>query len=546
MNMTERTGVIALIAAFSLLLFIELPGSALIEPDEARYAEIPREMLAAGDLVTPRLNGTKYYEKPPLLYWANAASFKLLGETPFAARLPARLSALGTAALIAWSLGGEWGLWAALILLSAPLSFVLGRYNVTDGVLTFAMTLTLVAMRSFFQRRDRGESAIWALAALGLGAGLAVLAKGLIGIVLPGLVFLLWVGIVGEWKRLWELILSPAPVVLFAVAAPWFIMMERANPGFSQVFFIREHFQRFATNEAKREGPIYYFVLAFIGGFLPWTFAFGAWLASARVKTREALKERRDELLFALWFFVILAFFSVSKSKLLPYILPALPAAATLTAHRILGAPIRLRVALTVYALLFTTALIVGIVFVWPFLGLMISGEALVAPISGLAALIIGAWTAVRISADGRRSALLAATAGWGGLYLALVVALPAFSHDLATDDLARYAASVPGATVVAYKNYPQGFAWTLGHPIVVADFTGELATDGNRPSELFWSNEEFWKRWKSGEPLAVVLRRRALADWSTAGEPTPTALAFNGTYLVVTNVRPVPTAGRP
>ncbi len=85
-----------------MLLFVELPGSRLIEPDEARYAEIPREMLAAGDLVTPRLNGTRYYEKPPLLYWANAASFKLLGETPFAARLPARLAALGTAALMAF------------------------------------------------------------------------------------------------------------------------------------------------------------------------------------------------------------------------------------------------------------------------------------------------------------------------------------------------------------------------------------------------------------------------------------------------------------
>src|SRR5664279_1310137 len=150
-------------------------------------------MLAAGDLVTPRLNGTRYYEKPPLLYWANAASFKVLGETPFAARLPTRLAALATAALISLSLGGEWGLWAALILLSAPLSFVLGRYNVTDGVLTFGMTLALVSMRAFF----RDERPMWSLAMLGLGCALAVLAKGLIGIVLPGLVFLLYVGVMG-------------------------------------------------------------------------------------------------------------------------------------------------------------------------------------------------------------------------------------------------------------------------------------------------------------------------------------------------------------
>src|SRR6516225_9640920 len=283
--MSERRLLLSAIAAFAILILLELPGSPLIEPDEARYAEIPREMLAAHDLVTPRLDGMRYYEKPPLLYWANAASFTLLGETPFAARLAARLAAFGTAALIAVSLGGELGLWAALILLSAPLSFVLARYNVTDGVLTFAMTLTLVAMRAFLRRRERELPASGALALLGLGAGLAVLAKGLIGIVLPGLVFLLWVAILGEWRRLRELLLSPAPIVFAIVAVPWFVLMERANPGFSQVFFIR----------------------AFIGGFLPWTIPFGAWIggiAGARVRTRAALREHRDELLFALWFLV--------------------------------------------------------------------------------------------------------------------------------------------------------------------------------------------------------------------------------------------------
>jgi hypothetical protein len=165
---------------------------------------------------------------------------------------------------------------------------------------------------------------------------------------------------------------------------------------------------------------------------------------------------------------------------------------------------------------------------------------------TGLVALAAGAWMAVRPAQHGGRSAFFAAAAGWGGLYLALILALPSLSHDLANDDIAHAAAAVPGATVVAYKNYPQGFAWTLGHPIVVADFQGELATDGNRPADRFWSNEEFWRRWKSGEPLAVVMRRRALADWKAAGDSAPTAVASNRTYLVVTNVRPVPSAVRP
>ena len=103
--MRHRRTVAALILLFALLAFFELPGSWLIEPDEARYAEVPREMLATGDFVTPRLDAAHYFEKPPLLYWANAASIALLGPTPFAARLPTRLAALATVALLIGSLG---------------------------------------------------------------------------------------------------------------------------------------------------------------------------------------------------------------------------------------------------------------------------------------------------------------------------------------------------------------------------------------------------------------------------------------------------------
>jgi 4-amino-4-deoxy-L-arabinose transferase-like glycosyltransferase len=531
--MTERRWLLALIGLFSVLLFLELPGSRLIEPDEARYAEIPREMIAAGDWVTPHLNGTRYYEKPPLLYWANAASFKLLGETPFAARLPARYAALGTAALIALSLGGDWGLWAALILLSAPLSFILGRYNVTDGVLTFGMTLALVSMRAFF----RDERPMWSLAFLGLGCALAVLAKGLIGIVLPGLVFLLYIGVMGEWRRLGRLFLSPAPFVLLAVAAPWFVLMEQRNPGFSQVFFIREHFQRFATNEAKREGPIYYFVLAFIGGFLPWTIPFGVWLSKARPRwktpEREWLRERKDTILFVLWFSVILVFFSVSKSKLLPYILPAFPAAAALTARFIITAERRPRALFIAYAVLMSAPLVAALVMMNGKFAPFITGAA----IAGTAALGVGAWIAAWLAGRAGRPALMAAALGWAGLYAGLACSLPALSHDLSVDDLARAAVAVPGARVVAYRAYPQGLAWTLKDQVVVADFTGELASDGVRAPEIFWSADDFWRRWNAHEPMAVVLKRRALEDWTKQGLPVPMTVAANQTYLVVTNV---------
>jgi 4-amino-4-deoxy-L-arabinose transferase-like glycosyltransferase len=381
---------------------------------------------------------------------------------------------------------------------------------------------------------------------LGLGCGLAVLAKGLIGIVLPGLVFLLYIGIMGEWRRLLSLVLSPAPVVLLAVAAPWFVLMEQRNPGFSQVFFIREHFQRFATDEAKRGGPIYYFVAAFIAGFLPWTLPFGAWLARARprMKTpdREWLRERKDPILFTLWFFVILVFFSLSKSKLLPYLLPAMPAAAAICASMIVNGSPRLRAAFIAYATIFTLAFGLG-------LGIAVNKGTLspygVLPLAtvGATLFLMGAWTAAFFARRGHRRALIAATLGWAGLYLAAVVALPRLAHDLTTQDLALAAANVPGARVVAYHGYPQSLALTLGHAIPVVDYVGELASDGARPPEIFWSNDEFWRRWRAGEPMAVVIRRRALADWTAQGLPVPMTVASNKGYLVVTNVAADPHA---
>ena len=132
--------------ALAAAVWIEPPGSWLAEPDEPRYAEIPREMLATHDFVVPRLNGVPYFEKPPLLYWANAASLAVLGETPFAARLPTRLAGLGTALLLLFAVARMWGrtagLFAFAFFLMSPLAFTFSRLNLTDGVLTFFFTAT--------------------------------------------------------------------------------------------------------------------------------------------------------------------------------------------------------------------------------------------------------------------------------------------------------------------------------------------------------------------------------------------------------------------
>lgn len=534
----ERRTLIALALLFAALLFLELPGSWLIGPDEARYAEIPREMLATHDFITPRLDGAHYFEKPPLLYWLNAASMAAFGETAFAARLPTRLAALGTAVLLIGELDTRalpgLGLWAAVILLSAPLSWALGRYNLTDGVLTLALTGAFLALRRFLLARERGAPARGALALLGAAAALAVLAKGLIGIAFPGLVFLLWIAITGRWRRLGELLWSPAPIVFLLVAVPWFVLVQRANPAFAHIFFVREHLARFATGEARRAGPIYYFVAVFLVGFLPWTVAVPRAAAPLREAWRAGAREHGDVLFFALWFLVILVFFSISRSKLLPYILPAFPAAAVLTARALAVVDRSWTRPLAVHAALVTVAVAGGLAYGIAGDGLRAYGLVPLAILGG-AALVAGAWIGVaRGRAHGRR-AFFPVALGWAGLYLALAIAVPRVSGDLSAHNLAVAAKRAGGAVVVSYRCYPQEFAWVLHHPIAVADFVGELGSDGVRPASLFWSHDEFWRRWNSDARIVVVVKQRARAEFDATARPG-TPLAANRTYVVLAN----------
>lgn len=535
---TERRALIALALVFVALMFFELPGSWLVEPDEARYAEVPREMLASQDYVTPYLNGAHYFEKPPLLYWVNAASMRVFGVTAYAARLPTRLAAVGTAAMLALELDTPavpgWGLWAALMLLAAPLSFVLGRYNLTDGVLTCAMTGAFLALRRFLIARERGARARGSLAALGGCVALAVLAKGLIGIAFPGLVLVIWAGVTGRWRRIGEALWSPAPVVFLLIAVPWFVLVERANPGFASIFFIREHIARFATGEAKRAGPVYYFVAIFLVGFVPWIFIAPRTVRQVADAWRARAAASADDLLFAIWFVVILVFFSVSRSKLLPYILPAFPAAAALAARALLTRTDSLKRALLAHAIVVTLVAIGGLAFG------AASGEldryrVLPLAVLGTALLVAGAWTAVALARTRGRRAMFPTALGWAGLYLAIILAMPRMANDLSAHDLALTAARADNALVVSYRCYPQEFPWVLEHPIAVADYIDELGSDGARPASLYWSRDEFWKRWNSGEHLVVVIKRHARAEFD-ASRTHGTPLGANRKYVVLAN----------
>jgi 4-amino-4-deoxy-L-arabinose transferase-like glycosyltransferase len=505
-----------LAAALLLLLvpvWIEPPGSWLGEPDEARYAEVPREMLASGDFVTPRLNGVPYFEKPPLLYWANAASFSLFGTTPWAARLPTRLAGLGTVLLIVFGVAAAWGLptglTAGIFYLASPLGFVFSRVNLTDGLLTFFFAATLLAARRTLARGEAGlPTAAWS-AVTGFAAAGAFLTKGLIGLLLPGAILIGWCLSTGRARPLKSLLFGPGPLVFFGLVAPWLIAVARRHPGFAEFFFIHEHFQRFATSSAHRQGPIYYFAGVFLAGFLP---ALPFFVSSLFAKpVARWPREDPDAFFFLLWFLVVFVFFSVSSSKLPPYVVPAVPAAAALAARGAEGSTsARVWRLCALLALLLAAGIaLTPIARRW-----ILEYGLLWIALGGAAVLLAGAALSALAS---RRSgfAAVAFAAGWMGFNGALALAwprVPPATEPRELAETARRVAETSGAMVVGYRSFLQGFPWALQHPMPLADYQGELEPWFERNQTirdaLFWSRERFWSEWRGGRRILAIVSR--------------------------------------
>ena len=315
-----------LIVMFGVAFFLFLGRLPLLDPDEGRYAEIPREMLELGDFVTPHLNYVKYFEKPPLHYWMNALSFSLFGQNEFAARFPAALLGL-CGILLVYHVGRKLfgrreGLYAALVLGTSIGYQVQALMNIIDMTLTFCMTASLGFIFLAMQDGEKRKGLYYHL--FYLFAALAVLAKGLIGIVLPGMIILLFLLLTKRWRLIREMRLVTGIPLFFLVCAPWFILVSVRNPEFAKFFFLREHFQRFLTNVHGRYKPPWFFIPVLLGCMIPWIF----FLPEA---VKELWKERNARKIFlALWAAVIFVFFSLSNSKLVPYILPVFPAIALL------------------------------------------------------------------------------------------------------------------------------------------------------------------------------------------------------------------------
>lgn len=322
-----------LLGLFALVWFGTLDYRHLVKPDEGRYAEISREMAINGDWVTPRLNGIKYFEKPPFQYWMTAIAYQAFGVNEWTARLWTALSGfLGI--LVVWFAGARLfgrsaGTLSALFLATNLYYVALGHINTLDMGLTFFLTLSAVGFL-LAQRESPGTppERYWMLIAWGAAAG-AVLSKGLIGIVIPSASLVIYSLLNRDftpWRRLYVL---PGLLIFLCLAAPWFIAVTMRNPEFPHFFFIHEHFQRFTSTIHRRAEPPWYFLPILLIGLVPWIpLALTGIVSACRAPLRTG--EFSSQRFLLVWCAFVLLFFSISGSKLPAYLLPLFPVLALL------------------------------------------------------------------------------------------------------------------------------------------------------------------------------------------------------------------------
>jgi len=387
-KITRLLFAIVIIAVYFFALDIPLLG-----PDEPRYAQVAREMFLRGDWVTPTLGGANWFEKPALLYWLQIVSYKLFGVSEFAARFGSAIFGLGTIFSL-WILGksvqssnlavqssiegnetsSEFANWLALIAASSIGLIAFSRGASFDIILTFPTTASLVCyflFEIFLQKHyfsaapnpiflSKFASAqiiaaippiIWACLFL-LGfyffIGLALVAKGLIGIVFPFAIVFFYHILKFELlpSRIFLISLLWGTIVSLLVASVWYVPIYLTHGWtFVDEFFIQHHFQRYTSNKYQHPQPFYFFFWVLPLMTIPWLpfFLASIWdfikvqSSKLKVQSSELLITHHSSLItfsFA-WLFVPLVFFSFSGSKLPGYILPALPAALVLTAEYI-------------------------------------------------------------------------------------------------------------------------------------------------------------------------------------------------------------------
>lgn len=522
--------------ALAALWLVTIQLRPMLDPDEGRYAEIPREMVASGDWITPRLDGLKYFEKPALQYWATAALYSVVGLSNWSSRL--WTVGLGFACLpliYAWLArlyDRRAAIAAVAILAMSPYFGIIGHLNLLDASFTFWMCATVLAFAlaqsaPVRSRKERDWMLVgWAAAAL------AVLSKGIVVFVLAGGALIAYSALERDlrpWRRMHFALGVP---LFLALTTPWFILVSLRNSDFAQYFFVHEHFQRFLTKEAQRVEPWWYFLALLALGALPWLVTFGRASLSAWLET--ALTSKFKPLKFLLIFSAVtIIFFSTSGSKLATYILPMFPAIAAVTGVAVVGRPrffsrsARVAAGLTLFV---AAGLLVYSQHRNGMIPAAAAGWAIAAAIAALAAVAATWKTASRAAAEAEvlgasvwqpLTVSLAFIFAWQALLCEYTVIPPSRSAYALVQAVAPDVH--PGTALYSVGGYRQTIPPYLGRLLTLVDFegTGELDFgESAEPGRQTATPAQFIRQWEGGRDAIAFFDPRVWDHYRRQGLP--------------------------
>lgn len=505
-----------LIGAFFLIFLGNRP---LNVPDEGRYAEIPREMVVSGDYVTPHLNGIKYFEKPPLFYWMQAGAMKAWGLSEWIVRLPNMLLGLFGCLMI---YGGarllydrQTGLCASIMLATSLLYYAMSHLLTLDMIVTVCLTGSLLSFIVGLQHR-KFFLGIYFFSAL------AVLSKGLIGILLPGFVIFVWILLFNQWRLLKDIYLPSGLCIFLVIAAPWHILVQMRNPEFFHFYFIEQHFERYLTMSAGRYQPVWFFLPIVLLGLFPWIIFLWRALVSVFPRSWQACKAHKKEVFLLLWAGLIFVFFSLSKSKLIPYILPVFPALAIIVGRYIstvISQPDS-KQNHNCFRLLPFIAILIAIAFVTlPRYQTVPDVEVANYYLRIMAVILISGsiLTYIIYRRYSFRAGLIALIISSMLFFLSLMLTVP--KVDTRTvKPLAQILLPIlkPTDEVATYGTYYQDFPFYLRRHVTIVRWLNEL-TFGlkHQPEAQQWmiNPETFWKRWEDSNRMFMLTQKDYFAE---------------------------------
>ena len=438
--------------------FITLGIPALFNPDEGRYAEIPREMLLMHQFVVPHLDGIIYFEKPPLIYWLVAFFEHVFGYSEWSVRAVNALLAITTCLSVylfsRYFYDRTTAYFAALTLSSSLLFFFMGHLMTLDMGVTCFLTLNLLLLFSGLLTKKA-----WLLYLGYAAAALVILTKGLIGLIFPMMIFGLWIIITGQWQLIKQARLISGLLIILIIALPWHILAQQQVPSFFHQYIIVQQFLRFLTPIMSREMKFWTYLLVFLASFFPWVIFSGIYLKKLFMQLKHRLKLQK-EWFFLIWIFAIFLFFAFSNSILIPYLEPITPAMALFTAPYLAS--------LWQQKQLKLQSLLIGLML---FMLLLMNFAWVIAP-----------------EFNNRSSKPLAT-----------------YTHQLLVQH--------PNAILINYGYYNQDFPYYTQQLVRLVNFEGELSygysIDPNA-KHIIMTEAEFWQLVNSKQVVYVVLKKDA------------------------------------